>query len=136
MRQWKDSQTYQAEVPLANNQGKEGGKLLLRYTLQQQFHQDLKSLHTLTPGWSTSVVLGRGPCRLGKTTSGWSLPPVACSGLRPVLELVACSRRTCRAVSLLLLPSCLPHFLVSETTGWCPYVTTRLAVRAMLQAHI
>ncbi|DBB13386.1 TPA: hypothetical protein ACH3X3_005119 [Trebouxia sp. C0006] len=46
MRQWKDSQTYQAEVPLANDQGKEGGKLLLRYTLQQQFHQDLKSLHT------------------------------------------------------------------------------------------
>ncbi|DBA65522.1 TPA: hypothetical protein ACH3X2_003178 [Trebouxia sp. C0005] len=27
MRQWKDSQTYQAEVPLANDQGKEGGKL-------------------------------------------------------------------------------------------------------------
>ena len=27
-------------------QGKEGGKLLLRYTLQQQFHQDVKSLHT------------------------------------------------------------------------------------------
>ncbi len=27
-------------------QGKEGGKLLLRYTLQQQFHQDLNSLHT------------------------------------------------------------------------------------------
>ena len=27
-------------------QGKEGGTLVLRYTLQQQFHQDLKSLHT------------------------------------------------------------------------------------------
>ncbi|DBB13382.1 TPA: hypothetical protein ACH3X3_005115 [Trebouxia sp. C0006] len=46
MRQWKDSQTYQAEVPLANDQGKEGGKLLLRHTLQQQFHRDLNSLQT------------------------------------------------------------------------------------------
>lgn len=27
-------------------QGKEGGTLVLRYTLQQQFHQNLKSLHT------------------------------------------------------------------------------------------
>ena len=27
-------------------QGKEGGTLVLRYTLQQQFHQDVKSLHT------------------------------------------------------------------------------------------
>ncbi|KAL3132004.1 hypothetical protein ABBQ32_14227 [Trebouxia sp. C0010 RCD-2024] len=46
MRQWKESKTYQAEVPLVTEGGKDGGSVLLRYTLQQQFQQASKQVHT------------------------------------------------------------------------------------------
>jgi len=93
---------------------------LLRYTLQQQFHQDLNSLHT--DAWlehSSSagqrarqdpVGVLPGPCRSGRTPNGWSSPPVACRGLPLKLELVACSRRTCPSV---LCYFCHLHCLMS-----------------------
>ncbi|KAL0023463.1 hypothetical protein WJX79_007124 [Trebouxia sp. C0005] len=75
--QWKDSQTYQADVPLATDQGKEGGKLLLRYTLQQQF-QDVKSLHT--DAWSEhSSSAGQRALQIGDD-SKWVV--IASSGVQ------------------------------------------------------
>jgi len=83
-------------------QGKEGGKLSLRYTLQQ-FHQDLKSLHT--DAWlEHSSSAGQRALQVGDD-SKWVV--IASSGLQRAaasVGAVACSRRTCQSVPLLLLP--------------------------------
>jgi len=59
-------------------QGKDGCKLVLRYTLQQQFHQDLKSLHTDAWLEHTSTA-GRRALQVGDH-SKWVV--IASSGLQ------------------------------------------------------
>ena len=59
-------------------QGQDGGKLLLRYTLQQQFQQDTKSVHTDAWLEQTSTV-GQRALQVGQD-SKWVV--IASSGLQ------------------------------------------------------
>jgi len=92
-------------------QGKEGGKLLLRYTLQQQFHQDLKSLHT--NAWlEHSSSAGQRAMQVGED-SKWVV--IASSGLQRAGANVGAGgmlKKNLPVSSLLLLSSSLPHVLV------------------------
>ena len=83
---------------------------MLRYTLQQQFHQNLKSLHT--DAWlEHSSSAGQRALQV-VDDSKWVV--IASSGLqRAVANVGAGSMLKKKPVSsLLLLSSCLPHVFV------------------------
>jgi len=116
-------------------QGKEGGKLLLRYTLQQQFHQDVKSLHTDAWLEHTSSA-GQRALQVGDD-SKWVV--IASSGLQRAAANVGAGGMLKKNLPVSLpssLPLCWPHLFASATERLI-HATACLAVRAVvLTAHI
>ena len=88
---------------------------MLRYTLQQQFHQDLKSLHT--DAWlEHSSSAGQRALQVGDD-SKWVV--IASSGLQRAAVNVGAGgmlKKNLPVSCLLLLSSCLPHFFVLANT--------------------
>ena len=114
-------------------QGKEGGRLLLRYTLQPQFHQDLKSLHT--DAWlEHSSSAGQRALQV-RDDSKWVV--IASSGLQRAAANVGAGGMLKKnlPVSISATSAILPaSFLCSGTQK--ASINACLAVRAMFREHI
>ncbi len=112
-------------------QGKEGGKLLLRYTLQQQFHQDVKSLHTDAWLEHTSSA-GQRALQVGDD-SKWVV--IASSGLQRAAANVGAGGMLKKnlPVSIFCAICCLAcRFLLSSPQKrWCTALAESLATMAV-----